>query len=119
MRLSMLAVVCRVSRSLCGAPPDGPRLQLCAARTWVADVSHVSLVTLEPSMHSLHSFRCVEEPLIAAAHRQVGSAKHAGQDTVSNSSAGRLKGNPSTIVNLRLPFTLLTKLDRYLDRLEV
>jgi hypothetical protein len=112
----MLAVVCHVSRSLCGASPDGPRLQLCAARTWVADVSHVSLVTLEPSMHS---FRCVEEPLIAAAHRQVGSAKHAGQDTVSNSSAGRLKGNPSTIVNLRLPFTLLTKLDRYLDRLEV
>ena len=112
----MVAVMCRVSRSLCGTSPDGPRLQLCAARTWVADVSHVSLVTLEPSMHS---FRWVEEPLIAVAYRQVGSAKQARQDTVSNSSAGRLKGNPSTIVNARLPLTLLTKLDRYLDPLEV
>ena len=67
----------------------------------------------------MHSFRWVEEPLIAAAQRQVGSAKHAGQDAVSNSPVGRLKGNPSTIVNVRLPLTLLTRLDRYLDQLEV
>jgi hypothetical protein len=51
--------------------------------------------------------------------RSVGSAKHAGQAAVSNSPAGRLKGNPSTIVNARLPLTLLTRLDRYLDPLEV
>jgi hypothetical protein len=51
--------------------------------------------------------------------RSVGRAKHAGQGAVSNSPAGRLKGNPSTIVNARLPLTLLTKLERYLDPLEV
>ncbi len=52
-------------------------------------------------------------------HRQVGSAKHAGQGAVSNSPAGRLKGNPSIIVNARLPLTLLTRQERYLDPLEV
>jgi hypothetical protein len=31
---------------------------------------------------------------------------------------GRPKGQPSTIVNVRLPLTLLAQLDRYLDRLE-
>jgi hypothetical protein len=31
---------------------------------------------------------------------------------------GRPKGEPSTIVNVRLPLTLLAQLDRYLDRLE-
>ena len=31
---------------------------------------------------------------------------------------GRPKGEPSTIVNVRLPVTLLARLDRYLDRLE-
>ena len=51
--------------------------------------------------------------------RSVGSAKHAGQAAVSNSPAGRLKGNPSTIVNARLPLTLLIRLNRYLDPLEV
>jgi hypothetical protein len=110
----MLAVMCRVSRSLCGTSPDGPRLQLCAARTWVADVSHVSLVTLEPSMHS---FRWVEEPLIAAALGGKREARRAGR--CIQQPGGRLKGNPSTIVNARLPLTLLTRLDRYLDPLEV
>jgi hypothetical protein len=31
---------------------------------------------------------------------------------------GRPKGAPSTIVNVRLPRTLLAQLDRYLDQLE-
>ena len=31
---------------------------------------------------------------------------------------GRPKGAPSTIVNVRLPLTLVAELDRYLDRLE-
>lgn len=33
--------------------------------------------------------------------------------------AGRPKGVPSTIVNLRIPGDLLAELDRYIDRLEV
>jgi hypothetical protein len=32
---------------------------------------------------------------------------------------GRPKGEPSAIVNVRLPLALLARLDRYLDRLEV
>ena len=32
--------------------------------------------------------------------------------------AGRPKGVPSTIVNLRIPVDLLADLDRYIDRLE-
>lgn len=31
---------------------------------------------------------------------------------------GRPPGEPSTIVNVRLPLTLVAELDRYLDRLE-
>jgi len=31
---------------------------------------------------------------------------------------GRPKGAPSTMVNVRLPLTLVAELDRYLDRLE-
>jgi len=33
--------------------------------------------------------------------------------------AGRPKGAPSTIVNLRIPLDLLAQLDRYIDGLEV
>jgi hypothetical protein len=33
--------------------------------------------------------------------------------------AGRPKGPPSTIVNLRIPLDLLAQLDRYIDGLEV
>ena len=36
----------------------------------------------------------------------------------SKPSGGRPKGAPSTIVNVRLPLTLMAELDRYLDRLE-
>jgi hypothetical protein len=32
--------------------------------------------------------------------------------------AGRPKGPPSTIVNLRIPLDLLAQLDRYIDQLE-
>lgn len=32
--------------------------------------------------------------------------------------AGRPKGPPSTIVNLRIPLALMARLDRYIDRLE-
>ena len=41
------------------------------------------------------------------------------QDTVTaKKSVGRPKSAPSTIVNVRLPLTLVAALDRYLDRLE-
>jgi hypothetical protein len=33
-------------------------------------------------------------------------------------SVGRPKGEPSTIVNVRLPLTLIEQLDRYLDWVE-
>jgi hypothetical protein len=38
-------------------------------------------------------------------------------DTVKK-PVGRPQGEPSTIVNVRLPLTLVAQLDRYLDRLE-
>ena len=41
------------------------------------------------------------------------------EDLVSaKKPAGRPKGEPSTIVNVRLPLTLVAELDRYLDQLE-
>lgn len=40
-------------------------------------------------------------------------------DTTPQRKAGRPKGVPSTIVNLRIPVDLLAQLDRYIDRLEV
>src|SRR5215831_21297374 len=40
-------------------------------------------------------------------------------DTVTaKKPVGHPKGEPSTIVNVRLPLTLMAQLDRYLDRLE-
>ena len=41
-----------------------------------------------------------------------------GGKPTSKPSVGRPKGEPSTIVNVRLPLTLGAELDRYLDRLE-
>ena len=38
--------------------------------------------------------------------------------TTPQKKAGRPKGAPSTIVNLRIPMDLLAQLDRYIDRLE-
>ena len=39
--------------------------------------------------------------------------------TTLQKKAGRPKGAPSTIVNLRIPVDLLARLDRYIDQLEV
>ena len=40
------------------------------------------------------------------------------EEPTPRKKAGRPKGPPSTIVNLRLPLELLARLDRYIDRLE-
>jgi hypothetical protein len=61
----------------------------------------------------------VEEPLMAAVPRQAGGKKPPGQDNMPKNPVGRPRGAPSTIVNVRLPLTLVARLDRYLDRLEV
>ena len=50
-----------------------------------------------------------------------GLPKHAqpSEDAVTaKKPVGRPKSAPSTIVNVRLPLTLVAELDRYLDRLE-
>jgi len=41
------------------------------------------------------------------------------EEPTPRKKAGRPKGPPSTIVNLRLPLELLARLDRYIDRLEI
>jgi hypothetical protein len=41
-----------------------------------------------------------------------------GGKPTTKPAVGRPKGEPSTIVNVRLPLTLVAELDRYLDRLE-
>ena len=41
-----------------------------------------------------------------------------GGKPTAKPSVGRPKGAPSTIVNVRLPLTLVAQLDHYLDRLE-
>ena len=46
-----------------------------------------------------------------------GPAQPSG-DTRAKQPAGRPKGVPATIVNVRLPLPLVAELDRYLDRLE-
>ena len=54
--------------------------------------------------------------------RPVGGLREPAQPSRDNAPAkkpvGRPKGVPSTIVNVRLPLTLVAELDRYLDRLE-
>ena len=57
--------------------------------------------------------------MTAAAQRQAGGRTPLGQDTTPKKPVGRPKGEPSTMVNVRLPLTLLARLDRSLDRLEV
>jgi hypothetical protein len=47
-----------------------------------------------------------------------GRAQPSGDTVPTKKSVGRPKGEPSTIVNVRLPLTLVAQLDRYLDRLE-
>jgi len=40
------------------------------------------------------------------------------EETTPRKKAGRPKGPPSTIINLRIPMALLARLDRYIDHLE-
>ena len=47
-----------------------------------------------------------------------GPRRPAGDQATAKKPVGRPKGEPSTIVNVRLPLTLVAELDRYLDRLE-
>jgi hypothetical protein len=50
---------------------------------------------------------------------QAESGQQSRADHTPQKKAGRPKGAPSTIVNLRIPVDLLAQLDRYIDRLEV
>ena len=47
-----------------------------------------------------------------------GTQRQARDHATAKKSVGRPKGEPSTIVNVRLPLTLVAQLDRYLDHLE-
>lgn len=49
---------------------------------------------------------------------QEGRGQQSKTDPTAQKKAGRPKGAPSTIVNLRIPVDLLAQLDRYIDRLE-
>jgi hypothetical protein len=64
-----------------------------------------------------------ESPMTAAPRhpRQAkeGSGPQSKTDNPPQKKAGRPKGAPSTIVNLRIPLDLLAQLDRYIDQLEV
>jgi hypothetical protein len=66
----------------------------------------------------------MEESTMTAAPRQPrqakeGSGPQSKTDNPPQKKAGRPKGAPSTIVNLRIPLDLLAQLDRYIDGLEV
>ena len=47
-----------------------------------------------------------------------GPEQLSGDHTIAKKPVGRPKGAPSTIVNVRLPLTLVVQLDRYLDHLD-
>ena len=47
-----------------------------------------------------------------------GGQRPSAEAPPAKKSVGRPKGEASTIVNVRLPLTLVAQLDRYLDRLE-
>ncbi len=47
-----------------------------------------------------------------------GHQRSARELATAKKSVGRPQGAPSTMVNVRLPLTLVAELDRYLDRLE-
>jgi len=49
---------------------------------------------------------------------RLGPQRSAEDLATTKKPAGRPKGEPSTIVNMRLPLTLVAELDRYLDQLE-
>jgi hypothetical protein len=50
--------------------------------------------------------------------RLAGTQRLSEEEPTVRQPVGRPKGAPSTIVNVRLPLTLVAQLDRYLDRLE-
>src|SRR5574341_222293 len=50
--------------------------------------------------------------------RRPGGQRPSGGEPTAKQTVGRPKGEPSTIVNVRLPLTLVAQLDHYLDRLE-
>jgi hypothetical protein len=56
------------------------------------------------------------------SHRRLGGQaegpRRAREGASAKKPVGRPKGEPSTIVNVRLPLALVAQLDRYLDRLE-
>src|SRR6266478_5092496 len=52
-------------------------------------------------------------------HAQAGRRPPSRAATPPQKKAGRPKGAPSTIINLRIPMDLLAQLDRYIDQLEV
>ena len=52
-------------------------------------------------------------------HAHGGRRQPSRTDDTPQKKAGRPKGPPSTIVNLRIPLDLLAQLDRYIDQLEV
>jgi hypothetical protein len=64
-----------------------------------------------------------ESPMTAAPRHprqaKAGRGQQAKPDKPPPKKAGRPKGAPSTIVNLRIPLALLAQLDRYIDQLEV
>jgi hypothetical protein len=49
---------------------------------------------------------------------RLGPQRSVGDLATLKKPVGRPKGEPSTIINVRLPLTLVAELDRYLDRLE-
>jgi hypothetical protein len=50
--------------------------------------------------------------------RRPGGQRPSGGEPTAKQTVGRPKGEPSTIVNVRLPLTLVAQLDHYLDQLE-
>jgi hypothetical protein len=54
---------------------------------------------------------------MATVPRQADGRKRRVHTSPPIQPRGRPKGEPSTIVNVRLPVALLARLDRYLDRL--
>ena len=47
-----------------------------------------------------------------------GTRQQAEDKATAKKPVGRPQGEPSTVVNVRLPLPLVAELDRYLDRLE-
>src|SRR5713226_5155008 len=50
--------------------------------------------------------------------RHSGGQRPSRAEPTAKKAVGRPKGEASTIINVRLPLTLVAQLDRYLDRLE-